>query len=105
MEPAAVAAAYDFSRFQTIADVGGSTGNMLTTILGRHEGPHGILFDMPHVVRDAPALIQQRGLTGSHPDRGRQLLRERSGWRRRLYLLARHPRLERGAVFGHPGQL
>jgi O-methyltransferase domain len=63
MEPAAVAAAYDFSRFQTIADVGGSTGNMLTTILGRHDGPHGILFDMPHVVRDAPALIQQRGLT------------------------------------------
>lgn len=63
MEPAAVAAAYDFSGFQTIADVGGSTGNMLTTILGQHAGPHGILFDMPHVVRDAPALIQQRGLT------------------------------------------
>jgi hypothetical protein len=63
MEPAAVAAAYDFSSFQTIADVGGSTGNMLTTILGRYPGPRGILFDMPHVVRDAPALIQQRGLT------------------------------------------
>jgi hypothetical protein len=63
MEPAAVAAAYDFSGFQTIADVGGSTGNMLSTILGRHAGPRGILFDMPHVVRDAPAFIQQRGLT------------------------------------------
>jgi hypothetical protein len=63
MEPAAVAAAYDFAVFQTIADVGGSTGNMLTTILGRHEGPQGILFDMPHVVRDAPDLIQKRGLT------------------------------------------
>ncbi|MFZ0661838.1 MAG: methyltransferase [Acidobacteriaceae bacterium] len=63
MEPAAVAAAYDFSGFQTIADVGGSTGNMLTTILGGHAGPKGILFDMPHVVRDSPALIQQRGLT------------------------------------------
>src|SRR4030095_10416738 len=23
---------------------------------------HGILFDLPHVVRDAPALIQSRGL-------------------------------------------
>jgi hypothetical protein len=63
MEPAAVAAAYDFSGFQTIADVGGSTGNMLSAILGQHAGPRGILFDMPHVVRDAPALIQQRGLT------------------------------------------
>ncbi|HEX5433212.1 MAG TPA: methyltransferase [Candidatus Angelobacter sp.] len=63
MEPAAVAAAYDFSDFQTIADVGGSTGNMLTTILAKHAGPRGILYDMPHVVRDAPAIIQQRGLT------------------------------------------
>lgn len=63
MEPAAVAAAYDFSDFQSIADIGGSTGNMLTTILGCHAGPHGILFDLPHVVRNAPGLIQQRGLT------------------------------------------
>ncbi|MGH9609459.1 MAG: methyltransferase [Bryobacteraceae bacterium] len=62
-EPAAVAAAYDFSAFSMIADVGGSTGNMLTTILERHAGPRGILFDMPHVVRDAPAFIRQRGLT------------------------------------------
>lgn len=63
MEPAAVADAYDFSIFGTVADVGGSTGNLLTTILGRHPSPHGILFDMPHVVRDAPALIRERGLT------------------------------------------
>ncbi|HEX5229812.1 MAG TPA: methyltransferase [Bryobacteraceae bacterium] len=63
MEPAAVADAYDFSIFDTVADIGGSTGNMLTTILGRHARPRGILFDMPHVVRDAPALIRERGLT------------------------------------------
>lgn len=62
MEPPAIAAAYDFSAFQTIADVGGSTGNLLGTILSRHPGPRGILFDLPHVVREAPALIQQRGL-------------------------------------------
>jgi hypothetical protein len=63
MEPPAIAAAYDFSIFKTIADVGGSTGNMLTTILARHPSPQGILFDLPHVVRDAPAFIAQRGLT------------------------------------------
>jgi hypothetical protein len=63
MEPPAIAAAYDFSVFKTIADVGGSTGNLLTTILGRHPAPRGILFDLPHVVRDAPAFIAQRGLT------------------------------------------
>ena len=62
-EPPAVAAAYDFSAFQTITDVGGSTGNLLTTILSRHPGPRGILFDLPHVVREAPAFLQQRHLT------------------------------------------
>jgi hypothetical protein len=44
-------------------DVGGASGHLLTTILGRHPAPRGILFDLPHVVRDAPALIQSRGLT------------------------------------------
>lgn len=62
MEPPAIASAYNFSAFQTIADVGGSTGNLLATILSRYPEPRGILFDLPHVVRDAPALIQQRGL-------------------------------------------
>ena len=62
-EPAAVAAAHDFSEFETIIDVGGATGNLLTTILGRHPEPRGLLFDQPHVVRDAPTLIKARGLT------------------------------------------
>jgi hypothetical protein len=63
MEPAAVAAAYDFSAFQTVADVGGSTGNMLAAIVSRFPALRGILFDLPHVVRDAPAFLEQRGLT------------------------------------------
>jgi hypothetical protein len=62
-EPPAVAAAYDFSAFSTVVDVGGATGHLLTTVLGRYAGPRGILYDLPHVVRDAPALIQTRGLT------------------------------------------
>jgi O-methyltransferase domain/Dimerisation domain len=62
-EPSAVAAAYDFSEFETIVDAGGATGNLLATILGRFPKPVGILFDLPHVVGDAPALIQARGLT------------------------------------------
>ncbi len=61
-EQAAVAAAYDFSTMKTIVDVGGATGNLLTTVLGRASGARGILYDLPHVVRDAPALIQSRGL-------------------------------------------
>ena len=61
-EPPAVAAAYDFSGFTAIVDVGGATGNLLTTILSQYSGVHGILYDLAHVVRDAPALIQARGL-------------------------------------------
>lgn len=62
-EPEAVAKAYDFSQFETVVDVGGATGNLLAAILSHHRKPRGILFDLPHVVRDAPALIKARGLT------------------------------------------
>ena len=61
-EPAAVAAAYDFSTFGTIVDVGGATGNMLAAILSRHAAPHGVLFDLPHVVTAAPALLHAHGV-------------------------------------------
>jgi hypothetical protein len=61
-EPDAVAAAYDFSPFQTLIDVGGATGNLLAAILSRHPQPKAILFDLPHVVAHAPALLQQRNL-------------------------------------------
>jgi hypothetical protein len=61
-EVAAVAAAYDFSPFATIVDVGGATGNLLAAILGRHVGPRGVLFDRAHVVVDAPALLRTRGV-------------------------------------------
>jgi hypothetical protein len=63
-EPPAVAAAYDFSELRTIVDLGGATGNLLTTVLGSYPGTRGILFDLPHVVRDASALIEARGLAG-----------------------------------------
>jgi hypothetical protein len=61
-EPPAVAEAYDFSGFGSIVDVGGATGNMLAAILSRHPQPKGILFDRPHVVTDAPALLRARGV-------------------------------------------
>jgi hypothetical protein len=63
-EPPAVAAAYDFSAFATIVDVGGATGNMLAAILSHYPGPRGILFDRPHVVTDAPALLSTKGVAG-----------------------------------------
>jgi hypothetical protein len=61
-EPPAVAAAYDFGALSSIVDVGGATGNMLAHILQRHRGPRGVLFDLPHVVADAPAFLEARGV-------------------------------------------
>jgi hypothetical protein len=54
-EPSAVAAAYDFSTFNTVVDVGGATGNLLAAVLASHSGPRGVLFDRPYVVQDASA--------------------------------------------------
>ena len=58
----AVAAAYDFSTFTNIADIGGSTGHMLTTVLASHPGPRGTLCDLPHIEAGASELIRSRGL-------------------------------------------
>lgn len=61
-ETPAVAAAYDFSDIGMIVDVGGATGNMLSAILSRDAGPRGVLYDMPHVVADAPAFLEKSGI-------------------------------------------
>jgi hypothetical protein len=61
-EVPAVADGYDFSVFDTIVDVGGATGHVLAEILCRHTSPRGILFDRPHVVAEAPALLRTRGV-------------------------------------------
>lgn len=61
-EPPAVAEAYDFSYAETVVDVGGGTGNMLATILERYSEPEGLLFELPRVAREAPALLEDRGV-------------------------------------------
>lgn len=59
---ASVLAAYDFSRFGTIADIGGGNGTLLAAILASHPETHGILFDQPHVVAGAPLVLTQAGV-------------------------------------------
>ena len=61
-EPAAVAAAYDFSSVSTLADIGGANGHLLATVLAKYPKLRGILFDLPHVVADAPPLLGARGM-------------------------------------------
>jgi hypothetical protein len=61
-EPSAVAAAYDFSIFDTVVDVGGGTGNLLTAVLLRYPGLRGVLAELPHVLEQAQEMIESRGL-------------------------------------------
>jgi hypothetical protein len=46
----AVTAAYKWSRFPVIADIGGGIGTQLVDILEAHPGCRGVLFDQPEVV-------------------------------------------------------
>ncbi|WP_212004907.1 methyltransferase [Chitinophaga sp. HK235] len=48
---------YDFSPFQTITDVGGGNGALLTAILKKTPGTSGIVFDEPYVVEQTAAII------------------------------------------------
>jgi len=64
MEPPAVAAAYDFSDIGVLVDVGGGTGNLLTTILNANPRMRGVLYDMPHVAAEARRAVEAKGLAG-----------------------------------------
>ena len=54
-DTAAVLAAYDFTRFATIADVGGGRGHLLRAVLQAAPDTSGILFDLPGVIDTADA--------------------------------------------------
>jgi hypothetical protein len=47
---AAILDAYDFSRFETIADIGGGRGHLLRAVLDAAPNAHGVLFDLPEVI-------------------------------------------------------
>ena len=51
-----ILAAYDFSRFERVVDVGGGQGALLNEILSANPKLHGILADLPAVVAGATAL-------------------------------------------------
>jgi hypothetical protein len=46
----------------TIVDVGGADGTMLAAILAAHPHLHGVLFDLPHVITGAPAILARHGV-------------------------------------------
>lgn len=58
-----IAAAYDFGRFRKIVDAGGGHGALLMSILRRYPGPHGVVFDLPHVIKNTQAAIAAAGFS------------------------------------------
>ena len=52
-ETPAIVAAYDFSRYQHIIDIGGGNGSLLSAILAVHQGPRATLFDLPEGIAAA----------------------------------------------------
>jgi SAM-dependent methyltransferase len=58
----ALAASYDFTPIQIIVDVGGGHGAALANILKDTPTMRGILFDLPHVVAGARALLAEAGV-------------------------------------------
>jgi hypothetical protein len=53
LSAAAIAATYDFGRWETVTDVGGGTGALLAAILRAHPRVQGTLADAPSVVERA----------------------------------------------------
>jgi ubiquinone/menaquinone biosynthesis C-methylase UbiE len=58
----AIHAAYDFAGINTIVDVGGGHGGLITSILKKNPSMRGILFDAPQVIEGAKSALAESGV-------------------------------------------
>jgi hypothetical protein len=58
----ALHAVYEFTAIQTLVDVGGGHGGLITGILERNPDMRGILFDAPEVIAGAKSKIEESGV-------------------------------------------
>lgn len=57
-----LADSYDFSRINTLVDVGGGQGVLLSALLAANPTMRGILFDQSHVVTGAKGVLEAAGV-------------------------------------------
>ena len=57
---ASVLSSYDFSRFRSVADIGGGRGHLLAAVLDATPGLRGVLFDLPRVIEAVKGLASDR---------------------------------------------
>ena len=53
---AGVMAAYDFTGFGLVGDIGGGSGHLLRAVLDAAPAAKGVLFDLPHVIEEAAGI-------------------------------------------------
>ncbi len=58
----AILAAYDFSRFEKVVDVGGGQGALIAAILRATPSTTGVVFDLPPVIARARPRIEAEGV-------------------------------------------
>lgn len=56
----AIVAAYDFSHFSVIGDIGGGRGHLLSAVLAATPTARGVLFDLPQVIEEASGVASNR---------------------------------------------
>ena len=56
----AIVSSGNFSRFKVIGDIAGGRGHLISAILEAAPDSKGILFDLPHVVKEASGLASSR---------------------------------------------
>jgi hypothetical protein len=54
--------AVDWSDIDTLVDVGGGHGTFLAGVLRRYGNMQATLFDLPHVITEAPAVLERAGV-------------------------------------------
>lgn len=59
---AALLEGYEFSTSSLVVDVGGGRGQLLAAVLARHQQLTGVLYDLPAVTAEAPALLDAAGV-------------------------------------------
>jgi hypothetical protein len=59
---APIVEAYDFSGFETFADIAGGHGYLLARILKSAPNARGVLFDLPHVIAGADKMLERENV-------------------------------------------
>lgn len=72
----ALAAAYDFSAFRTVVDIGGGNGVLLEGILEANPALRGVIFDLEHVAARARARLAATEVAARFTAQGGDFFRE-----------------------------